>query len=86
MTAHRHSGAPMPDSVDLGFNGLKARPGAHICGIYAGERQRDEIVLPFLETGLRAGRQVHVHRRFHRAGGDPGQARSLTWIPVTEPT
>ena len=45
----------MPDSVDLGFNGLTARPGAHICGIYAGERQRDEIVLPFLETGLRAG-------------------------------
>lgn len=45
----------MPDSVDLGFNGLDARLGAHICGIYAGERQRDEIVLPFLETGLRAG-------------------------------
>jgi len=55
MTADRHSGASMPDSVDLGFNGLTARPGAHICGIYAGERQRDEIVLPFLETGLRAG-------------------------------
>ena len=45
----------MPDPVDLGFNGLTARRGAHICGIYAGERQRDEIVLPFLETGLRAG-------------------------------
>ena len=45
----------MPDSVDLGFNGLQAQPGAHICGIYAGERQRDEIVLPFLETGLRSG-------------------------------
>jgi hypothetical protein len=45
----------MPDRVDLGFNGLDARPGAHICGIYAGEQQRDEIVLPFLETGLRAG-------------------------------
>jgi hypothetical protein len=45
----------MPDSVDLGFNGLQATTGAHICGIYAGERQRDEIVLPFLEAGLRAG-------------------------------
>ena len=45
----------MPDSVDLGFNGLQVRPGTHICGIYAGERQRDEIVLPFLETGLRGG-------------------------------
>ena len=45
----------MPDSVSLGFNGLEAQPGTHICGIYAGERQLDEIVLPFLETGLRAG-------------------------------
>jgi DcmR-like sensory protein len=45
----------VPDSVDLGFNGLQATMGAHICGIYAGERQRDEIVLPFLEAGLRAG-------------------------------
>ena len=53
MTPDRPSGAPMPDSVDLGFNGLTARR-AHM-RIYAGERQRDEIVLPFLETGLRAG-------------------------------
>jgi hypothetical protein len=45
----------MVDSVDLGFNGLKAQPGAHICGIYAGERQLDDIVLPFLERGLRDG-------------------------------
>ncbi len=45
----------MPQSVDLGFSGLEARPGTHICGIYAGQRQHDEIVLPFLETGLRAG-------------------------------
>jgi MEDS: MEthanogen/methylotroph, DcmR Sensory domain len=45
----------MPDSVDLGFNGLKVQPGIHICGIYTGDRQRDEIVIPFLETGLRDG-------------------------------
>jgi hypothetical protein len=45
----------VPDAVDLGFNDLQARVGDHICGIYAGDRQRDEIVLPFLETGLRAG-------------------------------
>ena len=45
----------MPDAVDLGFGGLEAWPGTHICGIYAGERQHDEIVLPFLEAGLRAG-------------------------------
>lgn len=45
----------MPDAVDLGFGGLEALPGTHICGIYAGQRQHDEIVLPFLEAGLRAG-------------------------------
>ena len=45
----------MPDAVDLGFGGLEARPGTHICGIYAGQRQHDEIVLPFLEAGLRPG-------------------------------
>ena len=45
----------MADSVSLGFNGLEAQPGTHICGIYAGERQLNEIVVPFLETGLRAG-------------------------------
>ena len=45
----------MPDSISLGFNGLEAQPGTHICGIYAGEHQLNEIVLPFLETGLRAG-------------------------------
>lgn len=45
----------MPESVSLGFNGLEAQPGTHICGIYAGERQLKDIVVPFLETGLRAG-------------------------------
>lgn len=45
----------MTDSVDLGFNGLRVPSGTHVCGIYAGERQLDEIVLPFLETGLRGG-------------------------------
>ena len=45
----------MPESVSLGFNGLEAQPGTHICGIYAGERQLNDIVVPFLETGLRAG-------------------------------
>ncbi len=45
----------MPDSACLGFNGLEAQPGTHLCGIYAGEQQLNEIVVPFLETGLRAG-------------------------------
>lgn len=45
----------MLQSVDLGFSGLQAQPGAHICGIFAGERQRDEVIVPFLETGLREG-------------------------------
>lgn len=41
--------------VDLGFKGLELRPGEHLCGLYAGARQRDEILLPFLRAGLEAG-------------------------------
>jgi hypothetical protein len=44
----------MSNALDLGVNGLEASPGDHICGLYAGDRQRDAILLPFLEAGLRA--------------------------------
>ena len=29
--------------------------GDHICGLYAGQSQRDQVVIPFLEAGLTAG-------------------------------
>jgi hypothetical protein len=41
--------------IDLGFKGLELQPGQHLCGLYAGVRQRDEILLPFLRAGIEAG-------------------------------
>jgi hypothetical protein len=41
--------------VALGIAGLEAEPGDHLCGLYAGDRERDELILPFLRAGLRAG-------------------------------
>jgi hypothetical protein len=45
----------MDTSIDLGFKGLRLQPGEHVCGLYAGAQQRDEILLPFLRAGLKAG-------------------------------
>jgi MEDS: MEthanogen/methylotroph, DcmR Sensory domain len=42
-------------SIALGVNGLEAQVGDHICGLYAGQSQRDQVVIPFLEAGLAAG-------------------------------
>jgi hypothetical protein len=39
----------------LGVSGLEAAVGDHICGLYAGQAQRDQVVIPFLEAGLAAG-------------------------------
>ena len=45
----------MSPSIALGVNGLEAQVGDHICGLYAGQSQRDQVVIPFLEAGLTAG-------------------------------
>lgn len=34
---------------------LRLDPGDHICAFYRGPAERDEIMLPFLQDGLRAG-------------------------------
>jgi hypothetical protein len=39
----------------MGLNGLKAELGDHICGMYSGREQRDQILVPFLEAGLASG-------------------------------
>jgi hypothetical protein len=41
--------------IALGVSGLEAEVGDHICGLYAGQFQRDQVVIPFLEAGLTAG-------------------------------
>jgi MEDS: MEthanogen/methylotroph, DcmR Sensory domain len=44
----------MPATIDLGLSGLEVRAGDHICALYRGE-ERDDILVPFLEAGLRTG-------------------------------
>jgi len=42
-------------NLDLGVGGVRAQLGDHICGLYTGEAQRDQIVIPFLTAGLASG-------------------------------
>ena len=45
----------MPNRVALGIGGLEAEPGDHICGVFSGEQERDQILIPFLQAGLASG-------------------------------
>jgi hypothetical protein len=45
----------MTESVALGLNGLSIPAGTHICAFFRGIPERDEIMVPFLQEGLRAG-------------------------------
>jgi MEDS: MEthanogen/methylotroph, DcmR Sensory domain len=39
----------------LGVGGLEAEPGDHICGVFSGEAERDQVLIPFLQAGLASG-------------------------------
>lgn len=45
----------MTDSVDLGVYGLSIPAGTHICAFFRGTAERDQIMVPFVTEGLRAG-------------------------------
>src|ERR1700722_3009185 len=45
----------VPNRVALGFGGLEAEPGDHICGVFSGEMERDKVLIPFLQAGLASG-------------------------------
>ena len=45
----------MPNLVALGIMGLEAEPGDHICGVFSGEAERDQVLIPFLQAGLASG-------------------------------
>jgi hypothetical protein len=47
-----------PLSREFGLPGVEMEPGDHICAMYLGQQERDEIVLPYLRTGLRDGDKV----------------------------
>jgi hypothetical protein len=40
---------------DFGLAGVDLEAGDHLCAIYVGQQERDDIVLPYLRAGLRAG-------------------------------
>ena len=41
--------------VALGIAGLEAEPGDHICALFSGDQERDQILIPFLRAGLASG-------------------------------
>ncbi len=44
----------MTDSIALGLDGLTIPPGTHMCALFRGVEERDQILVPFLREGLRA--------------------------------
>jgi len=45
----------MTESVPLGVNDLSIPTGTHICAFFRGSAERDDLLLPYLNEGLRAG-------------------------------
>jgi hypothetical protein len=37
------------------INGLQAQAGDHICAFYRGREERDRLIVPFLQEGIRSG-------------------------------
>jgi hypothetical protein len=46
---------PVTDTMEFGVPGVPLEPGDHICALYVSQGERDQIMLPFLRAGLRAG-------------------------------
>ncbi|HWD71626.1 MAG TPA: MEDS domain-containing protein [Actinomycetota bacterium] len=42
-------------NLEFGVPGVALEPGDHICALYVSQAERDQIMLPFLRAGLRAG-------------------------------
>ena len=43
------------EARESGLPGVELFPGDHVCAMFFGLQERDEIVAPYLEAGLRAG-------------------------------
>jgi MEDS: MEthanogen/methylotroph, DcmR Sensory domain len=48
-------GIPVAEPHEFGLAGVDLSPGDHLCAMYLGQEERDNIVLPYLRAGLRAG-------------------------------
>src|SRR4029078_9070347 len=88
------------NSLSLGIPGVgSVSPGTHFCALYSGPAERDRLLFPFLEEGLRHGdtclclidavaaarRQVPMADRRCPAGAVPGSGRG-TPRPGIHPT
>src|ERR1700704_1811738 len=47
------------DQLEFGVPGVPLEPGDHICALYVSQTERDQIMLPFLRAGLRAGHKCY---------------------------
>ena len=45
----------MSQRRESGLPGVELIPGDHVCAMFFGRSERDDIVVPYLEAGLRAG-------------------------------
>ena len=45
----------MVETVGLGFGDIETSVGAHICAFYKGQQDRDDLLIPYLEEGIRNG-------------------------------
>jgi hypothetical protein len=43
------------DRIEFGIPGLTVEAGDHICALYFGEAERDDVLLPYLRAGVLAG-------------------------------
>jgi hypothetical protein len=57
-TRSDNQGMSVSEPREFGLSGVHLTPGDHICAIYLGQAERDDIVLPYLRAGLAAGDKV----------------------------
>ena len=70
--------------VDIGIPGVEQiRPGTHLCALYSGATERDDLLFPFLSKGLRHGDTCVCYID----GLEPGvvRARAVSEAGVTDP-
>src|SRR3984957_2399006 len=49
------AGESVAVGLDIGVVDIDVHPGAHICGMYRGAAERDDLLVAFLNAGLAAG-------------------------------
>ena len=85
----------MGDTVGLGFGEIETSVGAHICAFYRGQQDRDDLLIPYLEEGIRNGDKCiclvdssgpeHIRESLHCNDDDAtGHALQIEVLRTTE--